>query len=116
MIDTAMGIMMLVGQAWGWNNPQTPITGFFGLPYFAISVSLNTLLTLMIVVRLVLHGRDIHATTGAPSRFSGLYKTVVTMLVECSALYTVTSLLVLGASTGNIFLPILAEAQVRALP
>ena len=115
MINTAMGIMMLVGQAWGWNNPQTPIEGFFGRPYFAISVSLNILLTLTIVVRLVLHGRDIRAATGAPSRFSGLYKTVVTMLIECSALYTVTSLLVIGTTTANIFLPILAVAQVRAL-
>lgn len=106
---------MLVWQAWGRNNPQTPIASFFGLPYFAISVSLNILLTFLIVIRLVLHGRDIRATTGAPSRFSGLYKTVVTMLIECSALYTVTSLLVLGTTTANIFLPILAEAQVRVL-
>ena len=29
----------------------------FSLPYFSISVSLNILLTLMIVVRLILHGR-----------------------------------------------------------
>ena len=105
---------MLVGQAWGWYNPQTPISAFFSLPYFAISISLNILLTLMIVIRLVLHSRDIRAATGAPSRFIGLYKTVVTMLIECSALYTVTSLLVVGPNIGNIFLPILAEAQVRA--
>lgn len=107
---------MLVGQVWGWNNPQSPITSFFAFPYFVISVSLNILLTLTIVIRLALHGREIRATTGAPSRFSGLYKTIITMLIECSALYTVTSLLVLGTSTANIFLPILAEAQVRALP
>lgn len=115
VIDVAMGIMMLVGQAWEWNNPQIPISGFFGFPYILISISLNILLTLMIVVRLVLHSRNIRAATGAPSRFSGLYKTIVTMLVECSALYTVISLLVIGTDTANIFLPILAEAQVRAV-
>ena len=111
-----MGIMMLVGQAWGWNNPQTPVAAFFGFPYFVISVSLNVLLTLMIVVLLIRHGRNIHAATEAASGISGMYKTIVTMFIECSALYAVTSLLVLGTGTANIFLPILAETQVRALP
>ena len=109
------------------------ITGVprFAVPYLSISVSLNVLLTLMIVVRLVLHGRNIRAATGSAVGISGLYKVVSTMLIESCALFAVNSLLVVGtlAAAGhysninmvlngdylvNILFPILAETQVRA--
>ena len=91
---------------------------WFDLPYFSISLSLNVLLTLMIVIRLILHTRDIRASMGGTG-IGGLYKVIVTMLIESSALYAVNSLLVLGpSSAGNsasdIFIPILAETQVCA--
>ena len=93
---------------------------WFDLPYFSISLSLNVLLTLMIVIRLILHTRDIRASMGGTG-ISGLYKVIVTMLIESSALYAVSSLLVLGPSsaensTADIFMPILVETQVRAFP
>ena len=109
-----MGIMLVYQTA--------ELTGgvWFGLPYFSIALSLNVLLTLMIVIRLILHTRNIRTSTGE-SGISGLYKVIVTMLIESSALYAVSSLLVLGpSSAGNsasdIFIPILAETQVRAFP
>ena len=73
----------------------------------------------MIVIRLVLHMRIIRTTKGSPSVHSGLYKGIVTMLIESSALYAVNSLLFIGPwGAGNhasdIFLPILAQTQVRA--
>ena len=91
----------------------------FGLPYFSISISFNILLTLMIVIRLVLHGRNIHAATGSPAGIGGLYMTIATMFIESCALYGVTSLLFIGPwAVGNhaadTFLPVLAETQVRA--
>ena len=57
---------------------------------------------------------------GAPGA-SGLYKTIITMLVESTVIYAASSLLVLGPlSTGEVdssgFLFILAETQARALP
>jgi len=110
-----MGVMLLVGQGWGWNNPESPFSTFFGFPYLVISVSLNVLLTLMIVIRLALHSRSVRAARGVPAGISGLYKTIITILIECSALYAVASLLVLGTPTANIFMPVLAETQVRAL-
>ena len=93
----------------------------FGVPYLSISVSLNVLLTLMIVTRLVLHCRNIRAAMGSPGGIGGLYKAVVTMLIESCALYAVNSLLFIGSwGTGsyaaNIFMPMLAQAQVRVLP
>jgi len=93
----------------------------FSIPCVAISISLNVLLTSMIVIRLVLHGRDVRAASGVPAGIDGLYKTIATMLIESSALYTINSLLLIGlwiANSGaaDIFLPIVAETQVRIFP
>ena len=91
----------------------------YGLSYFSISVSLNILLTLMIVIRLVLHIRNIRTVTEAPSGFTGLYKTIVTMLIESSAIFAASSLLFLGfwgsgSYVADVFSVIQAETQVRA--
>jgi len=111
----------------------TPVYSRFGIPYLSISVSLNVLLTLMIVIRLVLHGREIRAATGSGAGISGLYKSVSTMLIESCALFAVTSLVVVvalvrarnewdpkiyypGTYVVDIFFQILAEIQVRAFP
>ena len=107
-----MGIMLVYQTA--------DLTGgvWFGLPYFSIALSLNVLLTLMIVVRLILHTGNIRTSMGN-SGTNGLYRVIVTMLVESSVIYAVTSLLFLvpwtaGNPTANIFLPILGHAQVRS--
>jgi len=117
-----MGIVMLVQQTWQANNGiwDTVVINF-GLPYFSISISLNVLLTLMVVTRLFLHSKDIRATMGAPGGISGLYKAIITMLVESSALYAVNSLLVIGlwvsgSDVAEIFFPVLAEVQVCPSP
>ena len=88
------------------------------LPYFTISLSLNILITLMIVTRLLLHTRNLRAALGRAGS-GGLYNTVVTMLIESSAVYAVISLLVIGPwVSGNhiadTFLSILTQTQVRA--
>ena len=118
-IDLAMGIVILVYQSSGVINYVSILTRF-GVPYFSILISLNVLITLMIVIRLVLHCRDIRATLGVPGGFSGLYKTIITMLVESCALITVSLLLVIGLLGAanpvmNTFMTMLAETQVRAL-
>ena len=98
-----------------WNT----VAANFGLPYFSISIALNILLTLMIVIRVVLYMRFIRTAKGASAGLDGLYKGIVTVLIESSALYAVNSLLFVGPwGAGNhasdIFLPILAQTQVRA--
>ena len=90
------------------------------VPHYSLSISLNILLTLMIVIRLALHTRNIRTGMGVPG-VGGLYKTIITMLVESSVIYATSSLLVLGwlgtgDGFGSDFLPILAETQVRAFP
>ena len=116
-----MGVTFIYQTSQPDNSVWSTTAVNFGLPYFSISIALNILLTLMIVVRLVLHSRNIRAAMGAPAGISGLYTAIVTMLIESSALYAVNSLLFIGPwGAGNhaadIFLPILAETQVRAFP
>jgi hypothetical protein len=91
-----------------------------GIPYNSISLALNVLLALMIVTRLILHGRNLRNALGYPDSASGLYNAIVTMVVESCALFTVNSLLFIGpwgakSWVADIFLPILAETQVRAV-
>ena len=50
-------------------------------PYLSVSVSLNILLTLMIVIRLILHTRNVRTAMGM-SGIGGLYKTIIVMLIE----------------------------------
>ena len=88
------------------------------LPYLSISLSLNITLTLMIVVRLFLHERNIRTATGSPGGIGGVYKTISTMLIESSALFTVSSLLAIGSLARksqllDLAIQILGQTQVR---
>ena len=73
----------------------------------------------MIIVRLVLHSRNIRNAVGASSGPSGLYTAVVVMLVESSALYTFAFLLYLvptaALSTVAYIFADLGEIQVRVI-
>lgn len=121
--DAAMGIAFVYRASQPDSSIWNPLAVSFGLPYFSISVSLNILLSLMIIIRLVLHNINIRNIMGAPAKTSGLYQAInaiVIMLVESSALYAVTSLLFIGpwsvrSYVGDIFLPILAEIQVGTI-
>ena len=115
---TAMGIALLYYQAskpysaiWDSANPD------FGAPYYSISFSLNALLTLMIVIRLILHSRNVRNAMGTEAGAVGMHKAIITMLVESAALYAVAFLLYIGSWGAQspaqfIFLPVLTEAQV----
>jgi len=132
-VNVGTGIATLYFQYNSYIFITVPGLPKFGIPYLSISVSLNVLLTLMIVIRLVLHGRIIRNAAGSLAGISGLYKTISTMLIESCALFSVSSLFVVGALTAvvygrtlnalaiggfvvDIFFPILAEIQVRTFP
>ena len=119
--DIAVGVVLLYYQA---TQPTlsnwSPVASSFKYPFFSISPSLNILLTIMIVTRLVLCNRSVRNSGGAPVSTLGLYKAVITMLVESSALYAVSFILFIGpwaaeSFVANIFLPILSQNQVGAV-
>ena len=115
-INTVMGILyQVVGSK---DTGYSSVVTGFGLPYLSISISLNILLTLIIIIRLILHTRNIRTAMGITG-IGGLSKAIVTMLIESCALYTINSLLVIvswvtGYNDVVTFVPFLAQTQVRA--
>ena len=108
-----MGVMFVCQTATGG-------VGWSIIPYLSISLSLNTLLTLMIVTRLILYTRNTRNALGITG-IGGLCKTIVVMLIESCALYAVSSVLVIGPlgaadSVANLFMATLAQTQVCAPP
>ena len=92
-------------------------TEWSALPYYSITLSLNVILTLMVVIRLVLHTRNTRAAMGVTGT-GGLYNAVITMLIESCALYVVSLLPAIGSlgakiPIANFFASIVPEVQVR---
>ena len=109
-----MGIVLI--------RQNTEVTGsmWSAVPYLSISLSLDTLLTLLIVIRLIVYTKNIRTTTGGTG-IGGLCKAIITMLIESCALYAVSSLLVIGpwgagSNAANIFFFVLTQTQVRIYP
>ena len=99
-----------------WSDDYPPFTHGFGLAYLVISVLLNVFLTSMVVLWLSRHSRDFQTATGTSD---GVYEAIMRMFIESCAIFTVNSVLVIGPSIvgsplAEIFLPILAQTQVRA--
>ena len=113
--DIAVGIILI-----NWTR-EVRGSSWPAVAYLSVSVSLNVLLTLMIVVRLVLHARNTRTALGITG-IGGLSKAIVTMLIESCALYSASSLLVLGPMSDNenpirgFFVPVLPATQVRSFP
>ena len=114
IVNAAMGLMLVCQSV---DVARFISTAF---PYLSVSVSLNILLTLMIVIRLILHTRNVRTAMGM-SGIGGLYKTIIIMLIESCVIFAVSSVLVLvpmgiGNPAYYIFMPILCEARVRTPP
>ena len=91
--------------------------------YNTICLSLNILLTLMIVIRLMVHIRNIRNATGASDGSGGLHAaatTVVMMLIESYALYAgvlpaYTIPYALDSWVATLFSGLIGTAQVRVV-
>ena len=116
--DTATGIAVIYAEALSYDGIL--FYDRWGDAYYPIALSLNVLLTLMLITRLVLHSKNIRSAMGAQDGASGLYKTIVTMLVESGALYAASFVLLLGpwasqSVVENFAIQILPEIQVRTI-
>jgi len=116
-----MGIMLLYQASRPQATIWSKVSVNFGLPYFTISTSLNVIITLIISVRLLMYRRRMRKAfpSGSPGFDITHYTSIVSMLVESSALYAVVSLLFIGfygakSHLLNIFLPILSQVQIIA--
>ena len=115
--DTATGIAIIYAET-------LPYSGVLNLnwgdAYCSIALSLNVLLTLMLITRLVLHSKDIRCVMGYQDGASGLYKATITTLVESGALYAASFVLLVGPwASGSvaqyITFQITSEIQVRTV-
>ena len=102
----------------------TPFEGpiFFDLffSYHFVALSLNDLLTLMMIIRIIWYRRNFQNVVGTSAGVSGLYTTVITILVESCAPYTVACLLYLvptaaGSDISFVFEWAIAPFQVRTV-
>ncbi|EJD50116.1 hypothetical protein AURDEDRAFT_112270 [Auricularia subglabra TFB-10046 SS5] len=108
--STAMSMLTVYQIA----QPNTPLfsstTLPMILPYFSLSISLNLILTLMIVTKLLLARRSIHRAVG--EEHGRAYVGVAAMVVESAALYSVSSIVFIATYAQNlsvvfsVFLPL----------
>ena len=68
------------------------------VPYFAISLSLNIILTVMIAGRIWYYQRSVMTAT-IGGEFAVHYTSITTMFVESATIYSITSLLLLVTFT-----------------
>ena len=107
-----MSILLLVQLSQPGSNLWTHVSISFGIPYWSISIALNVIVTLLIVGRLVYWRRKISFIQS-----SNLYTSIITMLVESAALYTIFALIfvisyALNSMVQNVLLPVLGHIQV----
>ncbi|KAF9464029.1 hypothetical protein BDZ94DRAFT_1308285 [Collybia nuda] len=110
----AMGVMTLFQSTRPNANLWFALDINFALPYFSISSALNIILTILIITRLIMHQRRV-----ADRRSAAQYLDIITMFIESSAIYAISSFLFIGTfGAGNsaalIFLPILSQTQIIA--
>lgn len=75
------------------SGPFTSLVAHIGFIYFVISLSLNIILTIMIAGRIFIYQRQYRDVLGR--EHGSQYTSLMAILIESSAMYTVVSLLVL---------------------
>jgi hypothetical protein len=100
------------------NHPSWTLFERLILSYYGVSVALNVILTLMLVVRLAIHHRNIRNVSGLGA--NGLYKALIAMLIESCSIYSIALLIYIGVAASSnfafeIFYPIISQTQVRAV-
>ncbi|KAI0777792.1 hypothetical protein BD413DRAFT_441825, partial [Trametes elegans] len=96
-----------------WTNAETAPS----LAYLSLSLSINVLLTVPIVWRIITVRREIASVLG--KRQAEIYTSIVAMLIESASLYTITALVSIIACAAqsplqNAILPMLG--QLQAIP
>jgi len=115
----ALGIITIYDSSHLASGIQTSVSVKISTAYYSVSLALNVLLTLMIVIRLARHSRNIRKAMGTVDGASGLYSTLITMLVESYALYAVSFIVFIAlfnttSPAQDIFSQILTGTQVIA--
>jgi len=111
-----MGILFLLQVS--STSPWTPGTVNWTIPFLALSLSLNIIITTAIVIRVLLHRRRLRGVLG--SNHGQHYISVAAMIVESASIFSVFSLLFiipfgLNNSLNQIFFQPLSVVQIIAM-
>ncbi|KAH8106920.1 hypothetical protein BXZ70DRAFT_965721 [Cristinia sonorae] len=110
----------VMGTLWTLQSSQPTLSMYSKLPmaygtsYYAISLSVNIILTLLIIVRLIMYRREI--AKSLPADYASHYTSLAALFVESAALYTLFAILFLityaiDNPTNQVFLGMAAAAQ-----
>jgi len=114
MGSISMSISLLVAMTRPDATFWTAASVNFGLAYWSLSVSLNIILTVLIVVRLLSARNAVRKALGR--QHSEMYTSLAALLVESASLYSVTGLVFIityarGSYVQNLVLPPLGQVQ-----
>ncbi|KAF9475286.1 hypothetical protein BDN70DRAFT_936015 [Pholiota conissans] len=111
-----MGVLFLIQVSAA--SPWTTSTINWTIPFFSLSLSLNIILTTVIVVRLMLHRRQIGGIM--EDSHGKHYTSIAAMVIESASIFSVFSLLflvpfVLNNAINQIFFQALSIVQINAM-
>lgn len=113
----AMSIMVIFQSSRPNASLWTSTTVQFSLPYFAISIALNVMLTLLLVSRLLYMSHQAKKTIGM--EHGDAYISVASMLIQSATQYAITGLVFIityarSSNVQNLILPVLSQIMVRS--
>ncbi len=114
-VCAALAILSLIQFQQPGGSFWTHATVQFFVPFWFLTISLNVLLTLLIVVRLLYVRRTILSVLGA--EHARTYTSIITILVESSAIFSITGVIYIicfktGSSVQTIVLGVLDQCVV----
>lgn len=112
-----MSIMVIFQSSRPNASLWTSTTVQFSLPYFAISIALNVMLTLLLVSRLLYMSHQAKKTIGM--EHGDAYISVASMLIQSATQYAITGLVFIityarNSNVQNLILPVLSQIMVRS--
>ncbi|KAH8104315.1 hypothetical protein DFH11DRAFT_1519658 [Phellopilus nigrolimitatus] len=119
LASTALSILTLYQLALPGASLWSKTTVVFALPYWSLTIALNIVMTLGISVRLLFLWRLEINTFGIEQSESNLYTSVVSMVIESGAMYSITGLVFIicyarNSNVQNIVLPVLGQVMCIA--
>ncbi|KIJ27597.1 hypothetical protein M422DRAFT_37667 [Sphaerobolus stellatus SS14] len=122
---TAFPILLLIasfvmGTLWTLQSSMPGLSLYsalpiaFGTSYYVVSVSINIILTILITIRILLHRKKLLDTL--PAEHAQQYLSLMTIIIESAAIYSVTALLFIVTYAVNnpinqIFLTVASGCQ-----
>ncbi|TDL20998.1 hypothetical protein BD410DRAFT_695577, partial [Rickenella mellea] len=110
--STALSILTLFQAARPGSTLATHNTVVFAVPYWSLSISLNLLVTLLIVLRLLMWRSKVIGVLGP--QHSKTYTSIAAMMIESAALFSVAGLIFIicfarQSHVQNLILPVLGQ-------